>query len=110
MEDKTNSSNIIGVDFEGTIVRAGVVKNNQIKMLHNNKISVRQSESYVLNKLYDIIDKVYSKDISGIGLGVPSIVDTLEGIVYQAIDQRGLSNFTVPQQDQLCLIQWLFSG
>ncbi len=84
MNENQKNNPVIGVDFEGTVVRAGLVKNNQIKIFHNTKISGRESEKYILDKLVGVIKKVYSKDLSGIGIGVPSQVDVKEGIVYNA--------------------------
>ncbi len=84
MTENNQKKSVIGVDFEGTTVRAGLVKENQIKIFHNTKISGRESEKYILDKLIDIINKVHSKDLSGIGIGVPSLVDLGQGIVYSA--------------------------
>ena len=40
------------------------------------------NESEVLQVLFELIDQVIDEECVGIGVGVPSIVDIEEGIVY----------------------------
>ena len=83
MNKNIQNNSVIGVDFEGTNVRAGLVKNNQIKIFHNTKITTRGSEKYVFDKLTDIINKVQTKDVTGIGIGVPGMTDMEECIMHE---------------------------
>lgn len=74
---------IIGVDLGGTNIRAGLVYNESIKKIAASPILSKENAEDVLNLLYSLIDEVITPDVKGIGLGVPSVVDTKLGIVYE---------------------------
>ncbi|MFQ5637441.1 MAG: ROK family protein [bacterium] len=73
--------NIIGVDLGGTNARAGVVRNQQLEKVSSIEIDSQGSVDEVLNQLCGLIDKIKPKNLDGIGIGVPSVVD-INGIVY----------------------------
>ncbi|MHB8337343.1 MAG: ROK family protein [Ignavibacteriaceae bacterium] len=73
---------ILGIDLGGTNVRAGLVENNSLIKVESFPVSKNGSESDVLNDIYNLIDHYSSEEISGIGIGVPSVVDVEKGIVY----------------------------
>ena len=73
---------IIGVDLGGTNVRAGLVADNRIIKIEGRSITAKGSEKDVLDEVIGIIEKVYEDGVAGIGVGVPSVVDTERGIVY----------------------------
>jgi len=82
LDKKKENPTIIGVDLEGSYIRTGKVKNNLINLFHTARISSQASKEIILQQVTDAIRKVFSKDISGIGIGVPSLVDVAEGIIY----------------------------
>lgn len=73
---------IIGVDLGGTKILAARILGNKIIKTHQVKVPKNGSKSQVLNSLYETIDNVMSEDVVGIGIGVPSVVDVAQGIVY----------------------------
>ncbi len=79
MQDKT----IIGVDLGGTNVTVGKVDGLEISQLEKKFISANHTDqNVVLKEITDTIDKVYDNTVDGIGVGVPSLVDSEKGIVY----------------------------
>lgn len=72
----------IGVDLGGTKIKAGVEKNGSI--IQQNTIFLRQKESLsaTLTQLIDLIKPLTDYPATSIGIGVPSVVDTERGIVY----------------------------
>ena len=72
----------IGVDLGGTKVKAGVEKNGSI--IQQNTILLQQKESLsaTLSQLIDLIKPLTHYSATSIGIGVPSVVDTERGIVY----------------------------
>ncbi len=82
MQNKSGNKTIIGVDFEGTYIRSGKVKNNLINLFHTARISTQAAKDVVLQEVTDAIRKVFSKEVGGIGIGVPSLVDIHAGIIY----------------------------
>lgn len=75
----------IGIDIGGTTIGTGVVENGTVKAKTINpsfgrNASLDETVSYLEN----LIDVFLDKNVSGIGIGVPSVVDTERGIVYDA--------------------------
>jgi len=73
---------LIGIDLGGTNVRSGRVNNRSIENISIKKITANGSKEIILNEICETIDEVIQADVSGIGVGVPSVVDTEKGIVY----------------------------
>ena len=73
---------IVGVDIGGTKIHAARIKGNNIEQSSRTLVSSKGSENQVIQEVIATIEKVFNSSISGIGIGVPSIVDTEKGIVY----------------------------
>ena len=78
----TNST-IIGVSLDGKDLIAGRVKNNTIEKIDRRHIDNNGSEEEILTELISTISEVMNDEVAGIGIGVPSLVDTQRGIVYK---------------------------
>ncbi|WP_276501820.1 ROK family protein [Terrimonas pollutisoli] len=77
---------IIGIDLGGTNVRAGLVDNGTILQIHQSELSEKNSLESTLQQLFSSISSFTNYNIEGIGIGVPSIVDTKKGIVYDVVN------------------------
>ncbi|MFA6092492.1 MAG: ROK family protein [Elusimicrobiota bacterium] len=74
---------IIGVDLGGTHVRSGRVEGQNIISHASKAISAKAAAQVVIDEICGTIDAVFLRnDTAGIGIGVPSLVDTEKGIVY----------------------------
>jgi len=73
---------LIGVDLGATNVRAGLIKESEITALSKLRISSDGTQEKVLDEVISVIDEVFEPGVKGIGVGVPSLVDTGMGIVY----------------------------
>lgn len=73
---------LLGIDLGGTNVRVGLVDDNSLKKVAASPIGKHSEESAVLNDIFQLIDQLIDEGVSGIGVGVPSVVDTEKGIVY----------------------------
>ncbi|MDH3254896.1 MAG: ROK family protein [Acidobacteriota bacterium] len=73
---------IVGIDLGGTNVRVGKVRGRAIDAHHAQPISGNAAEDEVLQEIFDSVDRVFDKDVVGIGCGVPSVVNVERGIVY----------------------------
>lgn len=76
---------IIAIDMGGTKIRAGKVEGNNVTDVLFEPCRSNGSEQEVLDQVFSMIDELYSPEIRAIGIGVPSIVDPEEGIVYNTI-------------------------
>lgn len=73
---------ILGIDLGGTNVRVGLV--DEVRLLRSEAASVPAGGSVeeVLRVIYGLIDRVIQPDVQGIGVGVPSVIDLKEGVIY----------------------------
>lgn len=77
---------VIGVDLGGTNVRAGLVSGSKLTKLSESSLDPFKGKNKVLEQLYNVIEKVIDKNTEAIGVGVPSVVDTRKGIVYDVVN------------------------
>ncbi len=77
-----NQDAVIGVDLGGTHVRAGKVRDGKIESSASRRISAKASEDVVLGEIFETVDAVFDREVSGIGFCVPTVVDVKKGIVY----------------------------
>lgn len=72
----------IGVDLGGTNIRAGIVNAGQVLNHKKEAFHTKGSLEETISNLKDFIRPLAFPEISGIGIGVPSVVDVEKGIVY----------------------------
>jgi glucokinase len=73
---------IIGVFLGGKTLKAGRIFKDKVEASLSLEINNTGSEEDTLNQLIETISQVYNSDVAGIGIGVPSLVDVQQGIVY----------------------------
>lgn len=72
----------IGVDLGGTNVRAAVERNGDLLQPRKARFNNNGSLHETLDELMDFIHPLMHPDVKGIGIGVPSVVDVENGIVF----------------------------
>ena len=77
-----NQTSIIGIDLGGTHVRVGAVEESHITKINSERIPASGTQQEVLQVINQLIDSVIDENVKAIGIGVPSVVDTERGIVY----------------------------
>lgn len=81
------TTRVIGIDLGATNVRGAVVENGQLSAITASPIKSDGSVEDVLADIYNTIDTLLPQgDITAIGIGVPSIVDVEQGIVYDVLN------------------------
>lgn len=73
---------VIGIDLGGTNFKMGRVKNGQILQEIHSAVAPTLNETELLEILYQLIDQVITSETKGIGIGVPGIVDSEAGVIY----------------------------
>lgn len=73
---------IIGVDLGGTNMRAGLVQGDEILKVSSCRVPKTETAEEVTAELIRTIHKVLTPEVEGIGVGVPGLVKTGSGIVY----------------------------
>ena len=76
----------IGIDLGGTNMRAGLVGDQGIERLARKSVKADGSQEAVLQQLKELVTELDAGPVAGIGIGVPGLVDTSEGIVYDLIN------------------------
>lgn len=77
-----SETKVIGVDLGATNIRAAIVTDKIISDITSQRINSEGTEQQVMQNVFDAIDVLIKNDIKAIGIGVPSVVDVEEGIVY----------------------------
>ncbi|MFD1294737.1 ROK family protein [Lutibacter holmesii] len=82
---KNLENNIIGIDLGGTKVNIGLVQNNKILSSKKQKLPKNCKDEWdVLNLIIELTKEVIgAHKITGIGVGVPSILDREKGIIHE---------------------------
>lgn len=72
----------IGIDLGGTNIRAGLVHEGAIIRKKAEPCRADASEKEVLEQIIGMIKQLKTDEVQSIGIGVPSVVDAGQGIVY----------------------------
>jgi glucokinase len=72
----------IGIDLGGTKIRCGLIENGKVTTQIVEPCLSDQPEEVVLGQIKELIRRLINPSVKGIGIGVPSVVDTQKGIVY----------------------------
>lgn len=72
----------IGVDLGGTNIRAALVDGQRIVRKEKTACPAKGSCEEVLEAVAGLIESLFSEAVESVGIGVPSVVDTRRGIVY----------------------------
>jgi glucokinase len=73
---------IIGIDLGATNIRGAVVFENNLSEIITQRVNSKGNEEEVLNDVFAVTDALMKDNVAAIGIGVPSVVDIEEGIVY----------------------------
>jgi glucokinase len=73
---------VIGIDLGATNIRGAIVTGDTLSDIVSARIHSDGSVDDVLNDIYQVVDALIDDSIAAIGIGVPSVVDVAEGIVY----------------------------
>lgn len=76
----------IGVDLGGATVKMGIVDSGQILKKIVEPCKTDKSVDETLDHIKSMLSKVMNTNIRGIGIGVPSVVNSEKGIVYNAVN------------------------
>lgn len=71
----------IGIDLGATNIRVGLVQGGELVQVEKCQLPEDKSVMSILNKMGEMIEAV-DDGAEHIGIGVPSVVDSTEGIVY----------------------------
>ncbi|MDA0196881.1 MAG: ROK family protein [Bacteroidetes bacterium] len=73
---------VIGVDLGGTKILAARINGTSVEASSRQLVSSSGTKEQVISELISTIENVYDSSITGIGIGVPGIVDVEEGVLY----------------------------
>lgn len=73
---------LLGVDLGGTTFNIGRVVKGMVVDETSVLVDSTKNTSAIFDTLVQAIDKAFTSEVKGIGIGVPGIVDTEKGIIY----------------------------
>jgi glucokinase len=73
---------IIGIDLGGTNVRAALENDGVIVNFRKEPFNTKLSLDETLGQLKEFVRPLVAKGVRGIGIGVPSVVDVKNGVVF----------------------------
>ena len=76
----------IGIDLGGTNIRGGLVSEENLSSILSQKINASGSVDDVVQELFSLVDNLVNPSTKAIGIGVPGLVDTEQGIVYDVVN------------------------
>lgn len=74
----------IAIDLGGTNVRVGLIENGKVKDIFVRPCPSQMSCEDSIQYLKEMVSSCMHTSVTGIGIGVPSVVDSEKGIVYNA--------------------------
>ncbi|HSN09484.1 MAG TPA: ROK family protein [Hanamia sp.] len=77
---------VIGIDLGGTKISAGIVSGDELNHISSKKITTNGSVEEVLEDLFSVTDELMNNTVIAIGIGVPGLVDTERGMVYDVMN------------------------
>lgn len=77
---------IIGIDIGGTKMHLGTVQSGQIIDELKLPTAAKASEEEVINQLISGIEQLNKDDVSGIGIGLPGLVNEEDGVVHNVMN------------------------
>ena len=93
---------LLGIDIGGTTINIGLVEEGRVIRTETiPSFTPNATKAETLNYLAEAIMKALVPEVESVGIGVPSIVDPVKGIVYQAVN--------IPSWDEVCLkdeLEW----
>ena len=73
---------IVAIDLGGTNIRVARLEQNRIVAQNAALLQDKENLQHTLDQLVSLIDSVMDTTVTGIGIGVPSVVDVETGTVY----------------------------
>jgi glucokinase len=80
-----NNKKVIGLDLGATNIRSAWVNINSISNIQSKRINNKGTVEEVLSDIFELTDRLIDDQVIAIGIGVPSVVDVVRGIVYDVI-------------------------
>jgi glucokinase len=76
----------IGIDIGGTGMKAGIVENGRLLQKIEEKVLANGSAEEVVEQVKGLILRLGLDDITGIGIGIPGLVNPVTGVVYDVMN------------------------
>ncbi len=89
---------VIGVDVGGTKTSAGWIVDNKLVQSCTLPTPAGEGKERVLNTIIKTIKALDVQDFSGIGVGIPGLVDTKNGIVYDVQNIPALTSMALKEE------------
>ena len=93
-----NKMPVIGVDVGGTKISAGWVENNKLIKSFTLPTPAKDGKDEILEVILQAVNAVTMGKFSGIGVGIPGLVDTKNGVVYDVQNIPSLTGMALKSE------------
>ena len=73
---------VLGVDIGGTNIKVGRVAKDNLVQKETIQVNSLETASQTVERMFNVIDAIFTDSVESIGIGVPAVVDTESGIAY----------------------------
>jgi glucokinase len=77
---------IIGLDIGGTKMTGGIIHHNHLKKSISRLTPAQGRPAEVIAQIISLLDSLVDQETQAIGLGVPGLVDTGQGMIFEAVN------------------------
>lgn len=88
----------IGIDVGGTKISAGWVEDNRLIKSYTLPTPTTEQKEQILNTIIKAAKSVIKGEFAGIGVGIPGLVDTKNGIVYDVQNIPSLTSMALKSE------------
>lgn len=74
----------LSIDLGGTNIRAAIVNGDTCLKKVSQPCKANEKADVIIEQIINLAESIMTPEVDGIGIGVPSVVDSQKGIVYNA--------------------------
>lgn len=93
----SKSQDYVGVDLGGTKISAGLVQEGTVANIYTCNTEPLNGREQILQNLFCAIDKVITQKTKAIGVGLPGIIDSERGIIYEIVNIPSWENLKLKE-------------
>ncbi|MEN8191717.1 MAG: ROK family protein [Bacteroidota bacterium] len=91
------NNTIIGVDLGGTKIHSALVSGEKVVKEYKLPTPQTDKQSEVMDAIKSAIKNIFTKDVEGIGIGIPGVVDVERGVVNNTQNIPSLSGANIKE-------------
>lgn len=96
--DNKIMNSYIGLDLGGTSIKGGRIRENGLESKEMAMVTQQGSPKEIFEEISQVIERLWTKDILGIGFAVPALIDFTSGVMHGLSNIVQLNGFPIRQK------------